>query len=78
MLQRRHTTIGRWERGEMKLSTSDLQRLADVYGITVTQLISPPEAAELVILLDRAQNIFDSLSPEDRERWLQLGERLKR
>src|ERR1700722_20138453 len=77
-LGKRHTTIGRWERGEMKLSTEDLEALARIYGATVHQVQMPPEAAELVSRLDRAQSIMDSLNPTDLERWLALGESLVR
>lgn len=77
-MHKRHSTISRWERGEMKLSTEDLEALARIYGATVHQVQMPPEAAELVARLDRAQSIIDGLSPDDLERWLGIGESLVR
>ncbi len=78
MLGKRHTTIGRWERGEMKSSTTDLEALARIYGATVSQVQMPPEAAEMVSRLDRTQGILGSLDPGDLEQWLAMGERLLR
>ena len=78
MLRKRHTTIGRWERDKMKLTTADLEALARVYGATVSQLTAPPATAELVKVLDRVQGIVDGMSPDVLERWLALGEDLKR
>jgi transcriptional regulator with XRE-family HTH domain len=75
-LGKRHTTIGRWERGQMKLSTADLEALASLYGATVHQLQMPPEAADLVARLDRAQAILAGLSKEDLDYWIGMGERL--
>lgn len=77
-LRKRHSTISRWERGEMKLSTEDLEALARIYGATVHQVQMPPEAAQLISRLDRAQTIMDGLSPADLERWLGIGESLVR
>ena len=73
-----HTTIGRWEKGEMKLSTTDLEALAKLYGVSVSQLQMPPEAAELVARMDRAQVILSGLTKEDLEYWIGMGERLLR
>ena len=78
IVRKKHTTIGRWERGKMKLSTADLQALADIYGATVPQLMGPPSAAGLIAVLDRAQEIADGLDVATLEQWLALGETLKR
>lgn len=76
MLGKKHSTVGRWERGLMKLSTADLQALAQIYGVTTSQLAGPPESADLIAILDRMQAIADRVDPEALEPWLQLGERL--
>ncbi|ATJ90417.1 hypothetical protein HK16_09705 [Acetobacter senegalensis] len=70
-----HTTIGRWEKGTVPLTTADLERLAETYGISVRQLLMPPEAAELVANLERAQRVMDSMDSADIENWLSLGEK---
>ena len=72
----RHTTVSRWERGLMKLSTSDLERLAIIYGATLSQLQAAPQSAGIVARLDRTQQIVKRMSPDDLERWLALGESL--
>jgi transcriptional regulator with XRE-family HTH domain len=71
-----HTTVGRWERGDVKLSVKRLQELSELYHASVTQLQMPPEVEELVGLLDRAQSIIAKLDPADRERWIGIGESL--
>ena len=66
----RHTTVSRWELGQMKISTADLERLATVYDATVTQIVSPPKAATLVNNLDRFQAIIDGMSADQVDRIL--------
>ena len=77
-LKKRHTTISRWERGEMKLKTEDLQRLAEFYGASVPQLLGPPEVEKLTARMERAQEILALLDEDDLERWLGIGESLAR
>jgi transcriptional regulator with XRE-family HTH domain len=77
-MQKRHTTIGRWERGEMRITTEDLQALAALYGASIAQLQGPPDLARLTARMERAQAVLDNLSDEDLERWLALGESLAR
>ena len=74
----RHTTIGRWELGKMKLAATDLERLAALYGASVSQLQGPPAAATLIARLDRTQKIVERMSADDLEKWLALGEALIR
>lgn len=74
----RHTTIGRWEKGTMRLSTEDLQRLAGVYGTSVKGLMVSPEAEEEVRLLEEFQTIVEGADPEAVRRWMSLGHALKR
>lgn len=78
MLGKRHTTIGRWERGRMKLSTADLEALSKIYNASVAQLNAPPATADLVKVLDRVQGIVSGMPADVLERWLTLGEDLKR
>ena len=60
----------------MKLSTQDLQALAQIYGATITQLQAPPSSADLVAKLDRAQTIIEKLDPDALEQWLAVGDTL--
>lgn len=78
ILKKRHSTISRWERGEMRLTTEDLQALATLYGATITQLQGPPDLARLTERLERAQAVLADLSDEDLDRWLAIGESLAR
>ena len=69
----RHTTVSRWERGLMQLSTSDLTALAALYRARVSQLLAHPGSADLVEKLDRAQAIIDSLDSDELDHWLAIG-----
>jgi len=77
-LGKRHTTVGRWEKGEMKLSTQDLESLASLYAATPSQLLAPPASAEMVELLDRVQSILSGMDADTRSQWLALGDKLTR
>ncbi|OAZ72403.1 hypothetical protein SRCM100623_00942 [Acetobacter pasteurianus] len=70
-----HTTIGRWEKGTVPLTTADLERLAATYGISVRQLLMPPEDAKSVENLERAYKVMEGMSSSDIENWLSLGEK---
>ena len=74
----RHTTVGRWEKGEMRLSTQDLERLAVIYGATTTQLAAAPAAASDVAILDKLHSIANGMDPAVLARWMAIGEDLKR
>ena len=71
-----HSSVSRWERGKMKLTTADLQKLAVLYGVSATQLAGPPAAASMIAVLDRTQAIAQEMDPETLEQWLSIGERL--
>jgi transcriptional regulator with XRE-family HTH domain len=74
----KHTTISRWERGKLPLTTRDLERLASLYGVTTHQLCAPPEQAALVAHLDEVQQIIEQLEPDDLGHWLATGRALRR
>ncbi len=73
-----HSTVSRWETGVVPLSAKELERLAQLYGITNRQLEYSPDNAEMIAFLDRAQHVVVALSDEDLRIWLTLGERLIR
>ena len=62
----------------MRLSTEDLQRLADVYQTTVRGLMASPESAEQVKLLEEFQDIVEESDPAALRRWLDLGRDIKK
>lgn len=72
-----HTTIGRWENGDVPITVQDLERLAELYAATPRQLEHPPEMASLVAFMERAQHIVADLPPDSLEKWLSLGEALR-
>lgn len=73
-----HTTLGRWERGIVPLTTENLQSLARVYGITESQIQAPPDEAVMVARLDRLQGVARDMTDEQIENWLHMGELLTR
>ncbi len=76
ILGKKQTTVGRWERGLMKISTADLEALAKIYGASMTQLMGLPRAADMVATLDRAQAIIERMDAEALEHWLSVGEKM--
>ncbi|MCG4256896.1 helix-turn-helix domain-containing protein [Acetobacter tropicalis] len=75
ILSMKHSTLSRWENGKVDLSLTDLRRLSAAYGISTTQLLMPPEKADIVGKLDRAMRVIDSLDSAEAENWLSLGEK---
>jgi transcriptional regulator with XRE-family HTH domain len=72
----RHTTIGRWEKGAV-LTTEQLQALAEAYTATVPELMAPPDNADLVRKLTRAQSIIDGMDGAALDHWFAVGEHMK-
>lgn len=62
----------------MPITTLDLERLAEVYGITRSQIEHSPELSGMVTFLDRAKEIIKDMPAEDLDRWLAIGESLRR
>ncbi len=60
----------------MRLTTENLLKLAELYGVSITQLASPPDAAGLVSTLDEVQTIIEKMAPETLAEWLSLGRKL--
>jgi transcriptional regulator with XRE-family HTH domain len=77
-LKKAHTTVSRWERGDVPIAVENLEKLAEVYGVTLRQLEFPPDAAALVAFMDQAQHIIADLDRERLEQWLAIGESLRR
>lgn len=73
-----HTTVSRWETGDVPVNAEVLESLAKIYGISRRQIENPPEAAELIAFFDRAQHVVEGLDKDDLDRWLAIGESLVR
>ena len=71
-----HSTVSRWETGAVPLTSKELESLAELYGISRRQIEHSPDAADMIAFLDRAQHVIESISPEDLERWIAIGESL--
>lgn len=71
-----HSTIGRWELGTMRLTTTDLMRLADIYKATPSQIIMHPDMKDIIAQFERFQSIVGSMPTETVDDWLKIGERL--
>lgn len=53
-----HTTVGRWENGEVKkIKDEDLERLAELYAISPRQLLHPVDQADMVKRLEQVQDV---------------------
>ncbi len=71
-----HSTVSRWETGAVPLTSKELESLAELYGISRRQIAHSPDAADMIAFLDRAQQVIESISPEDLERGIAIGESL--
>ena len=77
-LNRSHTTIGRWEKGPMKLSEENLRRLAELYNVKPNQLRFPVDEAKFVERLDRVQDIIHGMDDNDFEVFMNVAERFRK
>ena len=72
-----HTTILRYERGEMKLTRETLAQLAELYGCTPAELQFDPSERKHGQRLHAAMELVQELDPESAEKWLEIGRLLK-
>lgn len=74
----KHSTVSRWERGELPVNSKNLAALAALYECTDRELVGgPPADADTVRLIDEIQGIVADMAPDDRERWLGIGRSLR-
>ena len=71
-----HTTVGRWERGEVPLTTKEFERLAQVFEATPAELLVAPPDAKMVSVLHEPYDIVRNMSPETLQHWLEIGKKL--
>jgi len=67
------STVHRWETGKRAMDLTDLQRLAETYGIDPVALLMSPDDAELAARLSKAKSILEHISAEAADRWLATG-----
>lgn len=72
------TTIGRWEMNKSSISYESFKELADLYGISVLQLMLPPDESEKVEITEEAYEIIKRLDENLIKLWLDLGHALIR
>lgn len=77
-LNRSHTTIGRWEKGEVKIKEEDLASLAELYSATAAQLLAPVDRAEAVKRLDEIQEIILGLDAQDFAEFMIIARRFRK
>ena len=72
-----HTTILRYERGDMKPPADMLRRLAELYDCLPAELQYDPAERDKGRRMHEALEILATLDPELAERWLEIGRLLK-
>ncbi|GBR34995.1 helix-turn-helix transcriptional regulator [Gluconobacter sp. LMG 1744] len=71
-----HTTVGRWERGEVPLTSDQFEHLARIFEVSPAELlVAPPDAAS-VRVLHETYEIVRNMSPETLRHWLEIGKKL--
>lgn len=73
-----HTTVGRWEKGQMKIREEVLHALAELYKVSPRQLRAPVEQAELVRRLDLVQDIISDMDEAAFEDLLRVMQRFRK
>lgn len=70
------TTIGRWEKNIVPLTSKQIAKLCSIFKISIPQIYAAPEDAETVARLEVAYRIVKNLDESDLNAWLKIGERL--
>jgi transcriptional regulator with XRE-family HTH domain len=68
-----HSTLLRYERGNMKPPAAVLSQLAKIYECTLTELQLPPDQRDRGLRIHAAMGLAASLDPEAAEKWLEIG-----
>lgn len=73
MLEVSLSAVQKWERGQAEPNARTLQRMADIFGVTLDELCdrTPPETN--VTVMTRA---FRQLTPEEQEKLIAVGRSL--
>ena len=68
-----HTTVLRYERGDMKVPADVIIRLAELYGCTPSELQFHPDNRDQGRNIHDAIQILQNLDPQIAEKWLEVG-----
>jgi len=77
-LRTSHTTVLRYERGEMKVPADVIDRLAELYGCTPSELQFHPDKRNLGRNIHDAIKILEEMNPDIAERWLEVGRLMRK
>lgn len=72
-----HTTVSRWERGELPISSRRLVDLCRLYTVTPAQLLISPEEAQAEARLAEIRALLDGIDPEAYDHLKYVAARLK-
>jgi transcriptional regulator with XRE-family HTH domain len=73
-----HTTILRYERGQMKIPAEVMNALAELYCCVPAELQFAPADRESGRRIHEAIILLNGLDPEVAARWLEIGKLLKK
>lgn len=71
-----HTTVGRWERGTMAITSASLVDLCRLYEVTPQQLLAPPASASTINRAEQIQRLVDGMDDEGFEHLLFIAKRI--
>jgi len=72
-----HTTILRYERGQMKVPAEVINALAEIYSCVPAELQFAPEDRASGRRIHEAITLLNDLDPEIAKRWIEIGKLLK-
>lgn len=73
-----HTTIGRYERGELGVDEKTFRRIADIYGISVAELSSDPSEQNKSQHMHRIMAGWSDLDEDDAKSIADMVDRIAR
>jgi transcriptional regulator with XRE-family HTH domain len=71
-----HTTIGRYEKGQLRVDDATFSRIAEAYGISPAELSAPPEEAERAREMHRIMTAVRDLDDGSLRALADMAERL--
>ena len=69
-------TLSQWETGARPMKLDQLEKLAQIYGVTPAALLMAPEEAPRALAMREAADLAAKLPAEDLAEWIKLGQRL--
>ena len=70
-----HTTLGRYERGTLRVDDSTFRRIAEIYGVSVAELSAHPSEREKSQNMHRIMTAWAHLDPEDAKSLADMAQR---